>query len=51
MDVFKELTGVDLMDLQEKKMRNDDDLEDQKKNKAAELKAKLEEIEKKKKEE
>jgi hypothetical protein len=36
MDVFKELTGVDLMDLQEKEMKNRDTEADAKKNKEAE---------------
>jgi hypothetical protein len=42
MDVFKELTGIDLMDVQEKEMKN--------KDKEAETKKKREADDKKKKE-
>lgn len=50
MDVFKELTGVDLMDMQEKDMKKkDEDLDLKKKREAAE-KAKKEEDAKKAKE-
>lgn len=37
MDVFKELTGVDLMDMQEKEMKRRDQDEDQKKQRLADL--------------
>ena len=50
MDVFKELTGVDLMDLQEKQMKEKDKAEELKKKREAEEKAKKEAEEKKKKE-
>ena len=50
MDVFKEGTGIDLMDLQEKKMKSDDDERDAKKKRDEEAKKKKEEEEKKKKE-
>lgn len=48
MDVFKELTGIDLMDMQEKEMKNKQRAEDQKKEREAAAKLKKEEEEKKK---
>ena len=40
MDVFKELTGVDLMDVQEKELKRKEQADDLKKKNAAEEKAK-----------
>jgi len=40
MDVFKELTGVDLMDVQEKQMKKDDQDKEAKKKRDAEMLAK-----------
>ena len=51
MDVFKELTGVDLMDMQEKEMKRKDQEQDLKKKRDAEDKVKKEAEEKRKKEE
>ena len=51
MDVFKELTGVDLMDMQEKEMKKRDLQEEAKKKREAEEKKRKEEEEKKRKEE
>jgi hypothetical protein len=45
MDVFKELTGIDLMDVQEKEMKNKDKFEDVKKQRELEEKAQREEEE------
>jgi len=50
MHVFKELTGVDLMDMQEQQMRKTDKEADVQKNRDAEMKVKKEEEERKKKE-
>jgi stress-induced-phosphoprotein 1 len=49
MDVFKELTGIDLMDMQEKEMKRKEREEDEKKKRQAEEAKKKEEDEKKKK--
>jgi len=49
MDVFKEITGIDLMDLQEQKMKEKDEAEDMKKKREAEEKVRKEEEERKKK--
>lgn len=51
MDIFKELTGIDLMDMQEQELKRRDQAEDAKKKRDAELKAKKEEEERRKKEE
>ena len=48
MDVFKELTGIDLMDMQEKEMKNKQRADDQKKERLAAANIKKEEEEKKK---
>lgn len=50
MDVFKELTGVDLMDMQEKEMKRRDQEEEDKKKRLAEMEKKKAEEERKKKE-
>lgn len=51
MDVFKEMTGIDLMDMQEKEMKRKEQMEDMRKKREAEEKKKKEEEERKKKEE
>ena len=48
MDVFKELTGVDLLDMQEKEMKNKQRSEDAQKSRMAASKKKKEEDELKK---
>ena len=50
MDIFKELTGIDLMDMQEKEMKRRDQEEELKKKREAEEKIRKEEEEKKRKE-
>lgn len=50
MDVFKELTGIDLMDMQEKELKRKDQQEDLKKKRDAEDKKRKEEEEKKRQE-
>ena len=42
MDVFKELTGIDLMDVQEKEMKKRDNAADLAKERAVEAKARKE---------
>ena len=37
MDIFKEATGIDLMDLQEKKMKSDDEAKEAKKKREEEI--------------
>jgi len=48
MDVFKELTGIDLLDMQEKEMKNKQRADDAQKTMLANAKAKKEAEEKKK---
>ena len=50
MDVFKELTGIDLMDVQEKEMKKKDEDKDTKKKRDEETKKRKEEEEKARKE-
>lgn len=47
MDVFKELTGIDLLDMQEKEMKKQDNSADMKKQRDIENKKKKEEDEQK----
>mmetsp|Transcript_7375 Transcript_7375/g.12458 ORF Transcript_7375/g.12458 Transcript_7375/m.12458 type:complete len:144 (-) Transcript_7375:1103-1534(-) len=42
MDVFKEITGIDLMDMQEKQMKKQDDMEELKKKREQEEKVRKE---------
>lgn len=50
MDVFKELTGIDLLDMQEKEMKKQDNSADMKKQRDIENKKKKEEDEQKRQE-
>lgn len=40
IDVFKEMTGIDLLDMQEKEMKRKDQMEDERKKRLAEMEAK-----------
>ena len=51
MDVFKELTGIDLMDMQSQQMKQKDKTEDQKKAEEVERKIREEEDKKRRQEE